>query len=393
MVKPFFFVLSLFFCLNGFSQEVKHNALYKDRADAMFQKIWQHYRVQQYPGLFSENYPSGKKVSLDYFQGANVDAKAVSFLWPFSGMFSAANVLVRYPDLKSKYNQYLDTLTTGVSAYRDTTRSPVGYQAYPATLEKSDRYYDDNALVCIDYLEAYLNTKDQKYITKAKEVFDFILSGWDDQLGGGVYWLEGHKDQKPACSNGMSTLAALKLYQCTNDPVYLNWGKKFYNWMHDTLRNPDGIYYNDVKMDGKPNGVYYTYNTGSMLEASVLLYQFTKESKYLKEAELVAANSYRFFSNKNKSLDRNFNIDLPWFVTVLFRGYEALYHINQNPVYINAVASDLDKAWKKSADQYGFLTAKWATDEASKKKPKWLLDQACIAELYARMSLLNIKNK
>ena len=146
-------------------------------------------------------------------------------------------------------------------------------------------------------------------------------------------------------------------------------------------------------MDGKPNEVYYTYNTGSMLEASVLLYQFTKESKYLKEAELVAANSYRFFSNKNKSQDRHFNIDLPWFVTVLFRGYEALYHLNQNPVYINAVASDLDKAWGKSADQYGFLTAKWATDEASKKKPKWLLDQACIAELYARMSLLNIKSK
>lgn len=359
----------------------------------MFQKIWHHYRIQKYAGLFSEYYPSGGTVSLDYFQGAKVDEKPVSFLWPFSGMFSAANVLVRYPELKPKYSKYLDSLTVGVSAYRDTTRVPVGYQAYPATLEKSDRYYDDNALVCIDYLEAYLNTKDKKYIVKAKEVFEFILSGWDEHLGGGVYWLEGHKDQKPACSNGMSTLAALKLYQCTNDTLYLNWGKKFYNWMHDTLRNPQGIYYNDVKMDGKPNKVYYTYNTGSMIESAVLLYSFTKESKYLQEAEIVAESSYQFFSDKNKASGMHFNIDLPWFVTVLFRGYEALYHVNHNPVYINAVAMDLDTAWTHTADGNGFLSAKWSQDEAAKKKPKWLLDQACIAELYARMSALNIKNK
>ncbi|MFC4211079.1 glycoside hydrolase family 76 protein [Pedobacter lithocola] len=392
-MKYCFLITCLLFCLHGFSQEGKNNTLYKSRADAMFEKIWHHYRVQQYPGLFSEYYPSGKTVSLDYFQGANVDEKAVSFLWPFSGMFSAANVLIRYPDLKPKYSKYLDSLTIGVSDYRDTTRSPVGYQAYPATMEKSDRYYDDNALVCIDYLEAYLNTNDKKYISQAKEVFEFILSGWDERLGGGVYWLEGHKDQKPACSNGMSTLAALKLYQCTNDVRYLNWGKKFYNWMHDTLRNPEGIYYNDVKMDGKPKKVYYTYNTGSMLESAVLLYGFTKEPKYLQEAELVAESSYQFFSNKDNASGMHFNIDLPWFVTVLFRGYEALYHVNQNPTYINAVARNLDSAWNQSADGAGFLSAKWARDEAAKKKPKWLLDQACIAELYARMSLLNIKNK
>ncbi|WP_231460140.1 glycoside hydrolase family 76 protein [Pedobacter sp. Leaf132] len=391
MMKYLFFLICISFCLRGYGQELNQNTIYKSRADAMFEKIWQHYRVKKYPGLFTEHYPSEQKITLDYFQGANVNEKTVSFLWPFSGMYSAANVLVRFPELKQKYSKYLDTLSIGVWSYRDTTRSPVGYQAFPAMLEKSDRYYDDNALVCIDYLEAYLNTKDQKYILKAKEVFDFIISGWDEQLGGGVYWLEGHKDQKPACSNGMSTLAALKLYQCTNDTFYLDWGKKFYNWMFITLRNPDGIYYNDVKMNGIRNKVYYTYNTGSMLESSVLLYGFTKEPKYLNEAETVAKKAHRFFANKNKTQTSYYNIDLPWFVTVLFRGYEALYHLNGNPTYINAVASDLDKAWQNSSDKYGFLTAKWARDKVSKAKPKWLLDEACVAELYGRLSLLNIK--
>ena len=384
-------ILSFLFGFNSYGQEVKLNSLYKDRADAMFRKIWGHYRVPQSTGLFTENYPSGSAVALDYFQGAQVNEKAVSFLWPFSGMFSATNVLLRFPDLRSQYSSYLDTLTLGVWAYRDTTRSPVGYQAYPARLEKADRYYDDNALVCIDYLEAYLNTKDQAYIGKAKEVFDFIVSGWDDKLDGGVYWLEGHKDQKPACSNGMSTLAALKLYQCTGDSLYLDWGKRFYDWMQARLRNPQGIYYNDVKMDGKPNKVYYTYNTGSMLEASVMLYRFTKDPKYLKEATLVAESSFEFFSSKGEGDGRILKIDLPWFVTVLFRGYEALYEVDHNPRYIQKVADELNQAWEKSSDQYGFLTAKWARDEGSKRKPKWLLDQACIAELYARLSLLNVK--
>jgi rhamnogalacturonyl hydrolase YesR len=391
-MKYSFIILMLMFFLKGFAQGPKSNAFYKTRADLMFDKVWEHYRVPGFPGLFSENYPSGTNVNLDYFQGDKVKEKPVSFLWPFSGMFSAANVLVKFPDLKQKYQKYLDTLNRGVSAYRDTTRSPIGYQAYPVALEKSDRYYDDNALVCIDYAEAYLNTKDTAYVVKAKEVFDFILSGWDNKLGGGVYWLEGHHDQKPACSNGMATLATLKLYQCTNDSVYLNWGKRFYDWMHSKLRNPDGIYYNDIKMDGNPNKVYYTYNTGSMLEASVMLYHFTKDIKYLKEAELVAENALKFFSNGSKE-EHLFNIDLPWFVTVLFRGYEALYRVNHNPRYIKAIASDLDNAWEKSSDQYGFLAAKWARDEAAKKKPKWLLDQACIAELYGRISLLNSAHK
>lgn len=377
--------------VKSYAQHLKSSSFYKQRADVFFEKVWKNYRLEQHPGLFGEHFPAGEKVDLNYFQGSDVKEKEVSFLWPFSGMFSSANVLVRYPDLKNKYVRYLDTLTTGVWAYRDTTRVPVGYQAYPATMEKSDRYYDDNALVCIDYAEAYFNTQDTLYVRKAREVFNFIISGWDEKLDGGVYWLEGHKDQKPACSNGMATLAALKLYQASHDPVYLAWAKRFYQWMHTRLRNPEGIYYNDIKMDGKLNATYYTYNTGSMLESAVLLYQFTEDPAYLKEAQLVASSAFQFFSSKEKG-PYTLNIDLPWFVTVLFRGYEALYRVDHNAKYILAVAADLDSAWEKSADQYGFLTAKWATDETSKRKPKWLLDEACIAELYARIGLLNIKN-
>ena len=365
---------------------------YLERAETMYNNVWKHYRVGKYPGLFSENYPSGNADTLTYFEGGGVKEKEVSFLWPFSGVFSATNALLQIPSVKKKYLPYLDTCTTGVLKYRDSKRKPAGYQAYPVQFEKSDRYYDDNGLVVIDYMEGYFNTRDTAYLSRAKEVFAFIISGWGDELGGGVTWLEGHRDQKPACSNGSATISALKIYQGSKDPYYLNWGKKFYDWMYNNLKDSSGVYANDKKMDGSVNKTFWTYNSGFMLESAVVLYEATKDEKYLNQAKELARDTYKHFSNVPHD-DRFFlKIDLPWFVTVLFRGYEALYQQDGNMKYIQAVENDLNFAWSHSRDKYGFITKSWQPDPAQLNKPKWLLDEACIAELYARLSIIRKNN-
>lgn len=361
---------------------------YLKRAESMYALIWKHYRVPVHAGLFAENFPSGRSDTLTYFQGDAVKEKAVSFLWPFSGMFSATNVLFKLPSIKTKYQPYLDSCVIGMEKYRDNVRKPAGYQAYPSALEKSDRYYDDNGLVGIDYMEAFFNTKNPVYLSRAKEVFTFTLSGWNDDLGGGVTWLEGHKDQKPACSNGTATLTALKIYRGSQDTFYLGWGKRFYDWMYNNLKDSTGIYGNDKKLNGKLNRTFYTYNSGFMLEAAVLLYEFTNEKKYLQQAKQLAKDAFVYFSNTPHDKRLSLQVDLPWFVTVLFRGYEALYRHDANRKYISAIEKDLNFAWEYSRDQYGFVTHSWAPDPEELKKPKWLLDEGCIAELYARLSVL-----
>jgi uncharacterized protein YyaL (SSP411 family) len=359
------------------------------RAQDIYAKIWHDYRVPAYKGLCSENYPADSSAKLDYLQGDKVKARAVSFLWPFSGVMSATNALMRVQSVKKEYHGYMDSIVTGMEEYRDTSRTPVGYQAYPVMFEHADRYYDDNGLVGTEYLEAYFNTKDPVYLARAKTVFKFIISGWSGELGGGIYWLEGHHDQKPACSNGMGLIVALKLYQATKDSYYLNWGLRFYNWMHTNLRNPDGLYYNDKRVaDGRLNPTYWTYNSGAVLEAAVMLYGFTKDVKYLTEAQFMAKNIYRHFHAEKHDTHLNMRIDLPWFVAVLFRGYQALYQVDKNYTYIAAIHADLDYAWQNTRDQYGFTTHSWTTNQAEIKKPKWLLDEACIAELYARLSTI-----
>jgi rhamnogalacturonyl hydrolase YesR len=369
------------------------SAEYLKRSTAMYQKVWRQYRVPAYSGLFSENYPANNTDSLTYMQGGGVKPKEVSFLWPFSGVLSATNVLLKVPSERKKQLLYLDSLLTGIEKYRDVSRQPEGYQAYPVQFEKADRYYDDNGLVGLDYMEAYLNTNNALYLQKAKAVFKFIQSGWDDQLGGGVYWLEGHKDQKPACSNGMAMLTALKIYQGSKDKYYLQWGLKYYNWMYDHLRDSAGIYANDMKMDGRVNKTFYSYNSGSMMEASVLLYRFTKDTKYLKEAQAIAEGTLKHFGALSRSAQQPMQIDLPWFITVLFRGYEALYHEDSNYKYIGAIEKALNYAWENSRDQYGLVTHSWLPNAAELKKPKALLDEGCIAELYARLSLIARKEK
>ena len=359
-------------------------------AESYFQKVWQFYRVPKY-GLFSEYYPQKHIDSLTYMQ-QGAESKEVSYLWPLSGIFSATNILMKFPGGKAKYQPFLDSVAFAMEQYRDTTRSPVGYQAYPSRFEKVDRYYDDNGLVGIDYCDAYENTRNPVYLQRAKDAFTFILSGWSDDWGGGVTWLEGHRDQKPACSNGMATLTALKLYGVTKDKYYLDWGIKFYDWMK-CLRQPSGIYANDLKTaDGNINKTFYTYNSGSMLEASIMLYHFTKKKSYLAEAKAIAEGTYKHFG-QIKEGNRMSILDLPWFTTVLFRGYEALYRIDRNPKYINVIKSNIDYAYKNSRDQYGLFFNNWngATEELA--SAKWFLDENCIVELYARLELLKLDKK
>lgn len=359
----------------------------------MYHAVWSNFRTHEHE-LFTEHFPSANPVKLDYFQGESVDVQEVSFLWPFSGLFSATNTLLLRPELKDDYLPFLDSLSAGMEMYKDTTRSPAAYQAYPSKFKIVDRYYDDNGLVAIDYMESYFNTKNPVYLTRAKEVFKFILSGWDETLGGGVTWLEGHRDQKPACSNGMATLAALKIYEGTKDPYYLEWGLKFYNWMKANLRNSKGLYANDKKMDGSILEVYWTYNSGSMLEASMLLYDVTKDVGYLQEAKAIAAACHQHFSTPPDDKGKTwFKVDEPWFATVLFRGYESLYHVTGDPIYLERILERVDYVWENGRDRYGFLTDDWTTDKEEIEKPKWLLNQICIAEIYARASLLNLQNR
>ena len=75
-----------------------------------------------------------------------------------------------------------------------------------------------------------------------------------------------------------------------------------------------------------------------------------------------------------------------WFTAVMLRGFIELYHIDKNKTYINAFNKSLNHAWKNARDNKGLFN----TDLSGKNKDnkKWLLTQAAIVEMYARLAAI-----
>ena len=73
------FVLSMQVHAQGSSKE------YLQRAELMYAKVWNHYRVPAHPGLFTENFPSKGGDTLTYMEGGGGKRKSSKFSLAFFG--------------------------------------------------------------------------------------------------------------------------------------------------------------------------------------------------------------------------------------------------------------------------------------------------------------------
>ena len=173
--------------------------------------------------LFIETWPYNEDDKVTYLAGDDtVRGKRVAYLWPTSGLFSATNALLKATGNKDYKDLLENTVLPGLEQYYDIDRRPACYQSYIKEAGKSDRFYDDNIWLGIDFLEACKLTGNKEYLFKAKEIWNFVISGWDDQIGGGIYWCEQKRKSKNTCSNAPAAVFAMKLYEATKDTSYLN---------------------------------------------------------------------------------------------------------------------------------------------------------------------------
>ena len=200
------------------------------------------------------------------------------------------------------------------------------------TAPVSDRFYDDNVWLGIDFTDTYQLTQNKKYLDKATLIWDFIESGTDSVLGGGIYWCEQKKESKNTCSNAPGSVFALKLFKATNDSSYFKKGKALYEWTKEHLQDStDYLYFDNIRLDGKIGKAKFAYNSGQMMQSAALL-----------------------------------------------------YHLDKNKTYLDAFNKSLDYAWENARDEKGLFH----TDLSGNKKDnkKWLLTQAAMIEMYSRLS-------
>ncbi|WP_295939296.1 glycoside hydrolase family 76 protein [uncultured Alistipes sp.] len=363
-----------------------------DRAKATLDSIYKYYGVAG-SGLLRENYPFNADYKAGYLASEEqARPNPYSYLWPFSGTLSAVNAIL---EADASYRSVLDNrVLGGLAEYLDTAREPVAYASYINSAPASDRFYDDNVWLGIDFCDIYEATGDRKYLAEAEMIWKFIESGTDDVLGGGIYWCEQKKYSKNTCSNAPGAVYALKLYAATGSTDYLDQGKTLYAWTKERLLDTeDGLYFDNVGLDGRIGRAKFAYNSGQMVQAGALLYKATGDKSYLEDAQRTAAACYdRFFVQFMPEEGGMFRIICKgniWFSAVMVRGLIELYRIDGNATYVDAVQRSLDYAWIHSRDGRGLFETDFTGHD--KQAEKWLLTQGAMVEMFARMSTVDLK--
>ena len=208
-----------------------------------------------------------------------------AFCWPVGVQLSALAAAAR---VDRAYVPQLLALADALRQYRTEAHGIAGLDVLPGP-KPSDRYYDDNAWVVLGLVETYDVTRDRRYLHQAIELFDFVLSGEDDALGGGIWWRENERKSKNACSNAPAIVGALRLHGLTRDGAYLDAAQRLYAWTNAHLQDSDGLYFDHVRRDGTVERTKWSYNSALMIRANVLMSRATKDDRYCEEASRIAA--------------------------------------------------------------------------------------------------------
>ena len=156
---------------------------------------------------------------------------------------------------------------------------------------KWNKYNDDIMWACIMLTRAYLNTNNDRYLTVAKNNFNAVYErAWTNEFEGGLLWYQD-KTEKNACVNGPAAVAACLLAIATKDNSYYDKADALVTWLNKKLVQEDGSVWD--KIDKENNNLIYnkwvsTYNQGTYIGATSLLYEHNHKAEYLEMAKKAA---------------------------------------------------------------------------------------------------------
>ncbi len=302
-------------------------------------------------------------------------APPVTLMWGAGVALSALNAAVRVdPDhYRNRLRAFIDALNT----YWTNANHIGGYDVLPGP-KPNDRFYDDNAWIVLGLAEAYETMHQSGDLARAEATYRFVLSGEDDKLGGGIYWHEPERTTKNTCVSAPAIVGALRLYQLTTKPAYLEDARRLYQWTCAHLQGADGLFADKVDLAGHVDEARFSYNSGLMIRASSLFYAITGEAAYLSNAQRIAhAAQARWVVSETGGIR-----DTGRFAHLLLEGFLSLQAVDHDPHW-----SDLDHrallflhAQVRDAD--GHYGEHWDHPPNTARTVFPLLDQASAARAY-----------
>lgn len=370
--------------------EPESKTIWHKRAKETFDAIVGSYGIRsgQTAGFFNENFPK------------EAGDGAASFLWPYDGLVAGAATLeklgydIGYKEMVDRFEAY----------YRPSGRINVG--GYGSSTDGinggGDRFYDDNAIIGIELVEAYELTGDNAYLQRCAQIIEFYKASLDNTMGRALWWCESNINQpgndssnKPACANGFGTWFLMKYHKvCPEDKKaeVLALAKDLYQWLYDNLRDKgDNLYWNSKGADGSINTMKWTYNSGAMIAAGVLLHEATGEARYLNEAKATAISSYSYFVRSRNGIALCYPDHDPWFTVQLIKSYLVLepYHSAFCKNCMEVFLANLEHAWEKARMNNGLFREDWTGVKVNHNRDKTLLMQAAALEALGLAALYN----
>jgi hypothetical protein len=278
-----------------------------------------------------------------YFKSTSI--RKPDYVWLQSVQFSNLTAAARAEP--ETYRPRLEAYFKALDAYWDSKVDIHGYEAAPTQGNGDDKYYDDNAWLAITFLEAYQSNREPRYLDRADETMKFVLSGWDDSCGGGIWWHQRHKDgTKNACSNAPSAVGCLRLAKYRKGAeaqALIHQAREIVSWTIDALQDDDGLF-DDRKVveTGEIKRGKLTYNSALMLRALLGLYRATGEEAYLDEAKRIAKAADWFLDSKTAVYR-----DAPRYCHFMIEADLDLYRTTKEPYLMDRATKNTDALYDK----------------------------------------------
>lgn len=280
-----------------------------------------------------------------------------------------------------------------------------------------DCFFDDNIWVARNFIRAYEILEDEWYLEEAIRVNNWVLSGWDNNLGGIVWSERGLSDdaneqhlERGLSANACSIIvnATLAEFAETSEEkaFYTEWAGKFYTFCKKMQNKPDTYdYWNGIhtkieggkRVDGQVNRVHYAYNSGSMILADFAMYDLVtdaeKKSEYMDDALGTSAAAKKTFNLIDPGAMKFYYQGDPWFAVILHEAYYELYDYNAEvaKAYLDSFTANVETAYKNRDPETGLCPYQATGTVEWKRNESWVIHQVGFAQQAVLAALYSIK--
>jgi len=191
--------------------------------------------------------------------------------WPLGQFFAAALDMAMFTKNYTVVNSVVKELDN--YKYESTYRAIYMGVIAPSPVY-TNKYYDDNLWIGLDFLQAYGQTKNVDFINRSKNMVPFFETGMFKD-GVGMIWYEGAQVHTfNVCTQGPAIIFFLGLYYFTKDKYYMDLALRIEPVLNGLLRLPNGLYIDNVNIldYSDRNTVFLTYNQGVAIGANLQFY-------------------------------------------------------------------------------------------------------------------------